>query len=291
MLPTAQPRKKVEIFELEDSAEPAPLPQRSVPSPESPDRPRLYIAIPAYGCLVHNSFMASVLSLHVECLKRGIVCVTDTLGNESLITRARSVLTARFLRSNCSHLLWLDSDLMFDPQTIFRLLDFDKQVVCCAYPKKMCDYDRVVKSVLESTEEARRMITSTGLDYNINIVGETYCENGFIKVLDAATGMMLMRREAVEALCKAHPELEVENDILSSRVDTPTYVHLWECTLDYINEQKTKKRLLSEDYAVSRKLQNIGIDVWMDIASPIAHIGGQMASGDIRKRMKLVLAE
>ena len=132
------------------------------------------------------------------------------------------------------------------------------------------------------------MLQATALDFNINVVpGQTQITNGFCKVLDAATGFMLMRRDAVEALVKAHPELEVENDILSSRADTPTYTHIWECAFDYLDAEKTKRRLLSEDYAVSRKLQKLGYDVWMDVASPVAHIGGQMAIGDIRKRMKV----
>ena len=283
-------RNKVEIFELEDSSMPAPLQPKLTPPKPPATAVKLYVAIPAYGCLVHNSFMASLLMLQVECIKRGVVCITDTLGNESLVTRARSVLTARFLRSAATHLLWLDSDLMFDPQTIFRLLDFDKEVVCCAYPKKMIDWDRVVASVQNDTEEAQKMIQSSGLDYNINIIGDTSAEGGFCKVLDAATGMMLMRRSAVQALCDAHPELEVENDILSSRADTPTYTHIWECTLDNLGGDMKRRRLLSEDYAVSRKLQALGIHVWMDIASPVAHIGNQMVTGDVRTRMKLTCA-
>lgn len=279
-------RPKAEIFEIEDGTGPAPLqpaPQQPPPQPVT----MVYCAVPSYGCLLHNQFMSSMLMLQIECIKRGVACIIDILGNESLITRARSILTARFLRSPATHLLWLDSDLVFDPNTIFRLLDFDKDVVCCAYPKKMIDWDRVVSAVREGTEEAKHMISSCGLDFNINILGQTQAQNGFCKVLDAATGMMLMKRAAVQALFDAHPELEVENDIMSSRADIPTYRHLWECTLDYLDGAKTKKRLLSEDYAVSRKLQDIGIDVWMDVASPVAHIGNQITPGDIRKRMRL----
>ena len=60
----------------------------------------------------------------------------DFLGNESLITRARNKSLNKFMNTDCSHLLFIDSDIEFQPEAVMDLLLFDKDVSCCVYPKK-----------------------------------------------------------------------------------------------------------------------------------------------------------
>lgn len=276
-------RNKVKIVEITDD-EPAPI---SGPPAANPFAGKsVYLAVPCYGCLLHNTFIGSLLTLQMELTKVGVPIFIDLFGNESLIHRARNVLTARFLKSPATHMLFIDADIGFDPSTILRMLQFGQPIVSCAYPKKAVDYDRVVHKVLAGDEEAIKSIQSAGLDYNINIDKDVSSESGFVEVLDAATGCLLMERAALEKICDAYdPELRVVNDIISSRGDVPEYVDIWECSRDPIGDNG-QKRLLSEDYAFSRKAQKCGFKVWMDLVSVIAHSGNVIYSGNIKDRLK-----
>lgn len=276
---------RVKIIEL-DADEPAPIRSTTTSKVDKLRGKSLYIATPCYGCLAHNSFVGSLLALQIECTKRGIPIYMDLFGNESLIHRARNILTARFLKSPATHMLFIDSDIGFDPSTVIRMLEFGQPIVSCAYPKKVHDFDRVVQKILEGDEEAAKSIQSCGLDYNVNIDRDVMSNDGFVEVLDAATGFLLMEREALENICKAYdPELRVVNDIISSRKDVPEYIDIWECIRDPIGNEG-QKRLLSEDYSFSRKAQRCGYKVWMDLFSVIAHSGNSINMGSIKDRLR-----
>jgi hypothetical protein len=279
---TTNNKKKVRFVELDDS-KPAPIKKADASNLRGKS---IYLAVPCYGCQLHNTFLTSLLSLQIEAIRRGVVVFIDLLGNESLIQRARNILTARFLKSPATHMMFIDADIEFHPNTVFRMMEFGKDVVSCAYAKKATDFDRVCAKVLAGDEEAKQCIGGTGLDYNINIANDVTSDNGFIPVLDAATGFLLMTRHAIEKVCKAFdPELRVVNDIMSSRDDVPEYIDVYECIRDPIGDQG-QKRLLSEDYAFSRKCQSVGLTVWMDIASTLGHSGGTIMTGDIRTRFR-----
>ena len=51
-----------------------------------------------------------------------------TIGNESLITRARNTLVQLFMDGDYTHLLFIDADLAFDPKAVLRMLEFDKDL-------------------------------------------------------------------------------------------------------------------------------------------------------------------
>jgi len=68
------------------------------------------IATPAYGGQVHIDYLHSVISFKEI---PGVSTVVVTLGNESLITRARNNLFSMFLYSNADYLFFLDADIGF----------------------------------------------------------------------------------------------------------------------------------------------------------------------------------
>ena len=246
---------------------------------EPPTRPKLYLATPCFGCAMALPYLASVLALQGACMQRGIEVFVDFIGNESLVQRARNVLTARFLKSPATHLLFIDADIAFDPSTVFRLLEFDKDVVTAVYPKKMVDWAAVERRL--ATPGSTEPVSQAGLDFNINFVGKSATvDKGFVKVLDSATGFMLIQRGVLERMCaRFKDELYCVNDIIGTSQSTPDYVAVFDCMID-----PDTRRYLSEDYAFCRRLQQMGGEIWADIASPLAHLGTQVYSGDIRHR-------
>ena len=226
----------------------------------------VYIATPAYGCLVCNGFLGALVGLRQLLAQSGFQSTCNLLGNESLIQRARNLLTAQFMRSGCTHMLFIDADIVFNPQTVVDMLNFDKDIVCGIYSKKSVNWDAVYsKNPLNPTEPLQQR----GLDFNINLVhsaSEPVVDGRWCRVLDAATGFMLISRNVIERMYSAFRSLDVVNDIPGS--DIKEYCAIFDCMID----PKTR-RALSEDYSFCRRWQLLGGEVWADLASPLAHVG------------------
>jgi GT2 family glycosyltransferase len=244
----------------------------------------LYVATPCYGCKLNAAYAACLLQLQGECMKRGISMACQLLGNESLVQRARNILIEQFYQSGAKFLLFLDADLAFSPTAILdRLLDFARKhpdaVVTGVYPKKSYDFTRVNTA---STEPLHMQTC----DFNINIVDPTAkVDDGFIEVLDSATGCMLIPRGVVERMREQYPELKCVNDINPGRHPVKDYVAVMDCLIDPVS-----RRYLSEDYAFCRRFQDIGGKIYVDLATGMCHIGTHTYEGDIRERFTMQLA-
>ncbi len=88
--------------------------------------PHLMLGTPAYGSMVHTDFVHSLLAFRQANLNFSLV----TLGNESLITRARNSLISMFWhRTEFSHLLFLDADVGLAAADLQDMLSCGKDVV------------------------------------------------------------------------------------------------------------------------------------------------------------------
>ena len=68
----------------------------------------VFCAVPTYGS-VPNHFLATYTHL---CGRPPFHAKIRCLANDSLIPRARNTLTADFLATDCTHLLFIDSDIL-----------------------------------------------------------------------------------------------------------------------------------------------------------------------------------
>lgn len=244
-----------------------------------------YVATPAYGCKLTSKYALSLLNFHAICLSKGIEISVDFLGNESLITRGRSIMAARFLKSTATHLLFLDADIGFEPISILRMAAFDKDVVCGIYAKKSIDWSGLRDRIAEDTNP-KEPVESKGLDFNLNLrpdkegSSEVRIRDGFAKVYDAATGCMLISKKTLQQLAEEYADtLTVLNDIPGSKNVVPEYVALFDTEIC-----KETKRFLSEDYAFCRKCQRAGLTVWADLSAPLTHTGSLQLQGDAMQR-------
>lgn len=239
----------------------------------------IYLATPAYGCIVHTPFASSLLQLQGECIKRGVDISVDMLGNESLVQRGRNILQARFLKSSATHLLFIDADIAFSPESILdRLIPADKDVITGVYAKKSIDWELVRSKLLK--KDSTEPVQSAGLDYNINMKpGENPVKDGIVEVLDSATGFMLIKRRVIEDMWKEYAdELWCKNDIQGT-TNVDAYCAIFDCMID-----QESRRYLSEDYAFCRRWQRMGGKIYADITFPLAHIGTHTFTGDVRER-------
>lgn len=93
---------------------------------------KLFVALPCYGEM--PALFARCLCAFVQKPPASLQ-IKFAIG-DSLVSRARNRLTADFLETDCSHLLFIDTDLIFSSEHIAHLLAHDEAIVGGFYPKK-----------------------------------------------------------------------------------------------------------------------------------------------------------
>ncbi|KAG2424998.1 hypothetical protein HXX76_014156 [Chlamydomonas incerta] len=222
---------------------------------------KLYIGTPAYGCYVTKEWLSSMIMLRATCARNQIDTHVKLMGNESLITRARNLIVADFLRSDATHLFFVDADIRFNAQDVVNMVRADKDILCGVYSKKAYNWKRERRNPHEPIQQAL-------LDFNINVVGKAaVLDNRFIEVLDAATGFMMIKRGVVEKMVAHYTELQCVNDVGDTR-EIPTYTAIFDCMID-----PSTRRALSEDYSFVRRWQLMGGKVYVDMDVALGHVG------------------
>ena len=221
----------------------------------------IFFATPCYGGMLTDQYFLSMFRVSQAFMQHGINFRITTLRNESLVTRARNILTAMFLQSECTHLMFIDSDIEFDAESVLRAMAYDKPIMAAAYPKKALPIQYAInfKFVDQKTKQIR-------------------VENGAVEVLDASTGFFLVKRETIEKMCQAYPELHYRND---SNIDEKFHKYCYALFDTWLDPDDN--RYLSEDYTFCRRCQKIGGEIWLDPNTKLNHVGSYTFEGNVSK--------
>lgn len=246
---------------------------------------RLYLGMPMYGGLLSENTLHGILNLQQWVITQGVEMRVQTMGNESLITRARNTIVSMFLDDTNyvgTHLLFIDADIGFNSNNIERLIRADKDIVCGIYPRKCIHWDQVINAVRKNPEITEEEVSFKALGYNLNFEDPNNIKltEGYCEVMEAATGMMLIKRDVFKQMKKAYPERKYKTDQI---INGGRYAS--ENCYDFFGVGKLpwdkEERYLSEDYYFSRLWRKIGGKIWADIASPLAHHGNMHFKGHV----------
>jgi len=89
-----------------------------------------------FGGTCYMEYMESVLALQSALNARGIIMDTAFLKGDSIIQRARNIIVDHFLKTEATHLLFVDADNTFRPDDIIKMIDADKDIILAAYQMK-----------------------------------------------------------------------------------------------------------------------------------------------------------
>lgn len=246
------------------------------------EKPRLFISLPCYDAMVTMQTMMSVMHLTNLLNQAQIEFTIDFIGNESLIPRARNNSLGRFMKSNFTHLLFIDSDIEFPANAVMDLLKSNKDVSCCAYPRKAYNWRKFMYS-MSTEQQSKESLDSRGLDFTFNAIsdesGKPIMEGDFMKVRHASTGFMMIQRQILETLWNKHDELTIITDDMSSSDES--IVGLFCCMIK-------DKQYLSEDYSFCERVQDVGGSVWMNVRHNLNHIGKHVFRSDIQNRQNKI---
>ena len=95
---------------------------------------KLFVATPMYGGQCAGYYTQSIMELNITLQKAGIEAAYSFMFNESLITRARNALTKGFLKSDATHLMFIDSDIKFRSSDVLAMLGADKDCLLYTSP-------------------------------------------------------------------------------------------------------------------------------------------------------------
>lgn len=246
----------------------------------------LVIGTPCYGRLVTDLYVRSILQLQSACFHRKVKLQVRLAGGDALITRARQNIVAAFLADpGATHLLFIDADIGFDPDQVFRLLDFDADVSSAIYPLKRIDWAKVA-----AIAERKQPLESGSLIYTVQFANESKIEvrSGFARVEFAGTGFFMIRRAALLAMIERYPELRYAHDHKpDDRLGGSQWRYaLFNCMID----EKTGT-YLSEDFAFCKRWHDMGGEIWADLQSKLTHVGPVNFVGDFTTQVSVTPVE
>ena len=197
------------------------------------------ILTPAYGGMVTAGFHRSLLTSTIELLAEGIALESEILENQSLLPLARNTLLNEAYKRKPDDIIWIDTDMVWEPDTLRQLLKHDVDVVGSACRKKIPD----------------------NVQFNFQLFKEKSFEpdeKGLIEVRRLGTGFLRMSRKAYTHLWENDKKYEVQG-VMGSNVFE---IGIWQ-----------GRELLSEDFIVCEKLIERGFKVFMGPNLTVGHVG------------------
>lgn len=199
----------------------------------------MMIATPAYGCVVNANYVHNLLAYQKAQLPFTLL----TIGNESLITRARNSALAWFYANEAlTHLLFIDADVGLSPESLAGLIGHDVDVIGAAVPLKF-------------RGEGGKRLFNFG-----RVIGN---QGSLWKVEKIGTAVLMLSRAAVQALV----DDAIVNDRVYQRPDEEV-LHYDVFQVGVINGDYQ-----SEDFWICERLRKLGFDIYLDPELPTQHYG------------------
>lgn len=204
---------------------------------------KIHFLTPCYGGNITEVCFSSYLGFTIMAMQNGINFQIDTLSNESNVNRARNSCAAKFLSGDCTHLMFVDADIQFNPQDIVKLINHNKDIVGGIYPQKTLPPKMVVNTLNNSEQQG-----------------------DLIEVGTLGTGFMLIKRSVFEKMIEEGATPYVDAIGLSPEENANQY-DFFQCTID------SKGRYLTEDWSFCRRWRQLGGKIWADTTIALAHVG------------------
>jgi hypothetical protein len=237
---------------------------------------KLFISTPMYGGQCFGFYTQSLLQLNNKLRDANIESMMSFMFNESLITRARNALAHQFLKTDCTHLFFIDADIRFNAADVIPMLEADKDIICGIYPKKEINWDSV-KRAMDAGVPNDQLKWHTG-SFVVNLVGYagevTVPVNEPVEIWNGGTGFMIIKREVFEKLADKVPSYTNDVTDLAGNIKADEIKEFFATSIE-----PGTNRLLSEDYHFCRIWREAGGQVWAAPWAHLSHIGSYVFEG------------
>ena len=222
----------------------------------------VFIALPAYGQMNCALTTFSLMALAKVLIRSGYDYYFSDYSFPD-IAESRNLLTTIWIdRSEAEWMLFVDSDMGFEPQLVLDMLAFDKPLVGCMYPVR---------------------------DYPTRYVGRTmdggHIEGGFMQVEGIGFGVTLVRRDCIRNML----------DSGEAKSDTRVSTHSASKMLAQMNINRiirafdpieTETGKLSEDLSFCRRHTKSSGEIWAATHHAVSHVGPHVFRGRFAEGMQ-----
>ena len=226
-------------------------------------KPSIFIAMPCYDSVKINT-MLSVIKLVQQLGKSGIETGIHTM-KSPLIHQARNYLTSVFLTTQYQYMLFVDSDVEFQPEAVLRMMVAKKNIVCTPYRVKAEELSRHIYTV--EFKDPKNILVLAG---------------GLVEIEAGPTGLMLIDRKVFEKIIKNHPELKIRNKA------TPHAEKSHEFYYNFFDFGFNDGYAMGEDVSFCRLARGNGFKIYANIESSTTHHGSFAWKGTFGESMKSI---
>lgn len=240
----------------------------AAPRVDVPDFTGLVIATPAYGGQVTSPYLLSMVETVIECGRENISHYVHVTSGDALVSRARAVLLGKFLQTGASHLLWIDADMSWSAEDVFRFIRHGVDFVVGAYRQK-----------------------KPGGRWNVFLrpedgdVAPYDRESGLLRIGGAGLGFAMITRMAIVRMIALHPERRFDH-----RLPDGGTLPCWDL-FGPVGVQPGGDVFVGEDLRFCLYWTDLGGEIWLDPAVRLGHHGQAEFGGDVRESFEVHLEE
>ena len=227
------------------------------------------IAMPCYDSVKINT-MLSIFQL-IQLLGKVKMEVGINTMKSPLIHQARNYLTAVFLTTEYSHLLFIDADVEFDPEAVLRMLMAKKDIICTPYRAKNPNLNNHTYTVKFPDPKVIPILPG-----------------GLVEIEAGPTGLMLIDRKVFEKIIKNRPDLKIKNRVnpgIKEDEKSHGFYHLF---FDFAFEDGYT---MGEDLSFCKLARKNGFKLFATTDSMTAHRGEYAWAGKFGDSLKSIKPE
>ena len=228
------------------------------------------ICTPIRGQTVQGNYHLSIQSVSKWGALLGVNIDIQMLMNCSYIEQGRNVLANTFYNSDCTHLIFIDSDNGFVTNHFFELLLAQKDIVGGVYTKRKINWDAVHKAVLQGVP-VEGLAHCAG-DFPMHALQDHEIKIGVEpqKVLTLPTGFLCISRKTFDTYVKAFPDRK-------TTPNSPGHYGIQFFQAGTFKSQNEKGETVvgfdSEDNVFCKDMLTLGINTWVCPWMQISHHG------------------
>lgn len=196
----------------------------------------------------------SLLSLQAHLLAKGHEVIFDIVANGSILPKVRNGIVKRFIDSPADVLVFIDSDMIYQPETVEKLINAPFDVSVANYRGKSANVRYMAEAEREDGE----------------VIGTTFAGDTWIKTTRAGTGLMAIKRRTIEHV--ATQELAYTDQGVNCHAIFDF------CLLN--------GEYHGEDYTFCRRVEEAGGQIFILADAEIGHIGDTVYFGNYHEHLR-----
>jgi len=249
---------------------------------------KLYILTHCYGSMCNVNYMCTLIKTIETFRIYNFPLQVEFCKNDSLVSRARNNLVAKAMNDpETTHIMFIDSDITWDPMDIFKLILSEKLLVGGIYPMKHYFWDKLIpkpdeiktpvedmldrkngNSYLSNVISDSDMIQYNLLKYNMNYLSSHLTiANNLAEVRHLATGFMMIHRSLLESMMLELPQTKYVDDVCFLKPEENNYAYaLFDCAVE-------EGHYFSEDWLFCHRWTKMGGKIYVDVSISLVHSG------------------